>query len=181
MNAADTFQAAIPEPYQILRLNLKPFCLGHYYTLRRFGCAFVSDDETEATLDDLILAVLVCSQTWEGFFELMEASNFKEQIKRWGEEIGLDFDIAEKVQLMNAYLEKAFRVPVVLFTGDSKPSGAHWSMSLKSSLLQMGYTQSEAMNLPLSEAFAMFYKRAEDMGILEIAPPEMATLLQEGD
>ncbi len=74
MGATDNsiFFAAIPEPYQILGLRLKPFSLGHYLILRRHECAFVADTLEEATREDLIFAVVVCSMSFEEFYAWLE-------------------------------------------------------------------------------------------------------------
>ena len=55
------FEAAYPEPWQVLGVPLKPFSLGHYIKLHRLDCAFVSDETKPATLADLLLGVAVCS------------------------------------------------------------------------------------------------------------------------
>lgn len=179
MNAADTFTAAIPEPFQILGLALKPFCLGHYYAMRRFDVAFVSDESCDATVEDLILGVLICSMTPEDFLEFISSATCKEEIKTWGEQIGLQFDLSEKVQLFNDYIERASRQPVIIYTGETSGSGSHWSQTIKYALLNSGLSLQEATNLPLSEAFALFYKRAEENGVIEFADPELAKQLME--
>ena len=68
---ADYFTAAIPEPWQILGLRLKSFSLGHYRILKRFKCAFVDDETSQVTREDLIFGVLVCSMTPKEFMQLL--------------------------------------------------------------------------------------------------------------
>ena len=218
MPAADYHIAAIPEPYQILGLRLKPFCLGHFMLMSRFGCAFASDVAAAAEHSDLILACLICSRSYEDFLAFIDRpstipvnilkrprwiwflqrllsklfglkyltskqeTGWRDDVKAWGEQIGFEFDLAEKVALFNDYLERAFRQPVVIYEGETSTSGAHWSTVLKVALTgPLGYSQSEAMNLPLEQAFWEFYKNAENNGVVTIADAATAQAMREMD
>jgi hypothetical protein len=81
----DIFAATKPEPYQVLGLELKPFALGHYFTLKRFNCAFVSDEAEQLTREDLILACLVCSMPAGHFDEWANSGKltFLEKASVW--------------------------------------------------------------------------------------------------
>lgn len=171
-------EAAIPEPWQILGLRLKPFCLGHYLHMARFGIAFVDQAQREAKLSDLIIGVLICSMTYEGFTEFIQTADWKEELKAWGTKAG-DFKLEEKVALMNRYIEDGSRQPAVIFEGPASRSGAHWGQTLKVALLQIGYEKSQALNLPLTEAFADFYRNAESQGVVTIADSELAAALDD--
>jgi hypothetical protein len=180
MNAAETFQAAIPEPVQILGLRLKPFCLGHYFLLTRFDVAFVADESREATLQDLILGVLICSMTYEGFLAFLELPDYREQVQQWGAKMGIDFELGEKVRIFNEYLAEASRQPVIVYECDTTTSGAHWALVVKATLTSAcGYTVGEAMNLPLRQAFLDFYRDAERNGVISIADEELARQLSD--
>jgi hypothetical protein len=181
MNAAAYPLAAIPEPYQILGLKLKPYCLGHYFLLSRFGVAFASDDETEADLNDLLMGCLICSHTYEGFLDFLESPDFKKQIQDWGKVIGLDFDLSEKVALFNKYISDACHQPTVIYEGESSQSGAHWSQVLKCALIASGYDETTALNMPLAQAFADFYRNAETDGSVTIVTPEIAELMRQAE
>lgn len=180
MDAAEGYiTAAIPEPFTILGLRLRPFCLGHYFLMRRFGVDFIADDSCNASIDDLVFGCLICSNTYEGFLELLNSGELPKEVEKWGAKIGLDFDLGDKVQLFNKYLEGAFRQPVVIYEGKTSTSGAHWSQIIKCALISpCGYSMSEALNLPLAQAFADFYKNAESNGVLTIADQETAALLK---
>ncbi len=165
--------AAIPEPFQILGLRLKPFCLGHYLLMERFEVAFVSDKDAVANLDDLILGVLICSMHYEEFLDFLFASDFEEQVRTWGNDVKADFDLNEKCRLFNDYIVKGSEQPVFFYESEGKPSGAHWAEMIKLVLTgELGYTSSEALNLPLSQAFHEFFKNAENKGIVSLARPE---------
>ena len=181
MTAAAYPQAAIPEPCQILGLKLRPFCLGHHLLMSRFGVAFASDSEVIAELNDLVLGVLICSMQYEEFLNWIDRREARVEIMEWGKKIGLEFNFQEKVSLFNKYLSEAYHQPAVIFEGQSSESGAHWSQVLKVSLVNMGYTEKEALNMPLSQAFADFYRKAETAGAVTIVTPEIAALMQAVD
>lgn len=178
MGAAAYPKAAIPEPFQILGLRLKPFCLGHYLLMERFGCAFVAADSRTAELDDLVLGVLICSMAYGEFLEFIQGADWPEEVKAWGGKAHL-FDLNEKVKLLQEYIRLATEQPVVIYERDTEPSGSHWSQALKLTLTgALGYTADQALNLPLSQAFADFYKHAENLGVVTIAPAGVEEILK---
>lgn len=181
MNAADYFIAAIPEPYQILGLRLKPFCLGHFILMRRFQVAFASDDSTNAELSDLIMACLICSRDYADFLTYIDTPQFAEDVKSWGKQIGMGFELPERVQMFNSYMADAFAQPTVIYEGEPSESGAHWSHVLKCSLVSMGYSEREALNMPLPQAFSDFYRHAESNGTVTIVTPEIAELIRQSE
>lgn len=180
--AENYFTASIPDPVQILGLALRPFSLGHFFLMKRFEVAFASEEFRDATIQDLILAVLICSRTYDQFLELIETNDFHQQVRAWGEKIGIHFSLPEKVRLFNAYLAEAFKQPAIVYEVQTTSSGAHWAHVLRHSLIsQCGYTASQAMDLPLAQAFADFYKNAETNGILSIADDQLAAALNYED
>lgn len=161
-------KAAIPEPFQILGLRLKPFCIGHYLHMSRFNVAFVSDEDEPATFNDLVLGVLICSKTYEEFLEFLNQPDTEEQITKWGQECQL-FDMAEKVALFSKYIADGSVMPKFWEEESGRPSGAHWTQSVKLILTsELGYTNSEAINLPLPQAFLDFFKFCEGKGTVRL-------------
>lgn len=171
-NAVDYFAATIPEPWQILGLRLRPFSLGHYKLLRRFDCAFVSDEKTKASVDDLILGVLACSRSPQEFLSMLNLPNFKQDANDWGKALGV-FVLEEKVKMFADYIREHSKIPPYWEEGDSKPSGAHWSQCVEVSLRsKLGWTSEEIDTLPLSKAFADYFKHAENEGMIRLMTPE---------
>ena len=176
--AADYFTATMPEPWQILGLRLRPFSLGHYKLLRRFGCAFVSETEAEATREDLLLGVLCCSMTVAEFGEFIEAPDFAEQVKAWGEKAGL-FDLNSRAQMFKTYIEQQSVVPKYWEEQAGKPSGAHWAQCLEVTLRsKLGWTQHDIDTQPLSKAFADYFKYAESEGAIKLMTPEEIAVIE---
>lgn len=198
------FEAALPQPYRVLGIKLKPFCLGHYLLLRRHGCAFVADEQARATREDLIFAVLVCSQSfdefqswindgkvsaWEQCKELARFATFRSSTaemlaafggRRWqyetlriGRAVGL-FDLKEKCELFQRYLEEHTREPKVWFEKEpTTESGSHWSHSVFVVLTgNLGFTRDQALSMPLHEALLHYFKHAENNGIVTLMTAE---------
>lgn len=165
--------AAHPEPYQILGLRLQPFCLGHCEHMERHGVVFASGEVADATLADLFLGIFICSQTYEGFSEFINQPDWKEQVTEWSKSCG-KFDIAEKAELFLRYVRDGSVQPIVIFENDGKPSGAHWIQCVKIALIELGYERLDVMNMPLSQAFADYYKHAENKGVVRLASPAEA-------
>lgn len=171
--SAAYFQAAIPEPFRILGLKLKPFSLGHYFLLQRFGNGFVGDKSTYATRQDLIFGVLVCCMAGDQFQQFTEQEDFEEQIKNWAREVGL-FDVAAKAREFKAYLDAAQQIPKFWIEQEpDAPGGGHWSQALITTLMgQLGYSREQALNAPLAQALADFYKYAESLGSIRLMTDE---------
>lgn len=152
--------AATPEPYVVLGLQLRPFCLGHYVWLRRFGCAFVGKDKAIPERADLILACLVCSMTFDEFGAWIHAespSRFKRiatmarlALRRaplgvlraaWRQsaaELAVAswgqrvgfFDLSDKAELFARYLKEHSEMPKIWFEQDTKESGGDWAQNV---------------------------------------------------
>lgn len=201
--ANNFFAAACPEPWQVLGVKLRPFSLGHYIKLSRLGCAFVSEKETQATLSDLILGCVVCSmptavdQEQDPFWQWLGRTRgglryrlycVKQWLLRkpkatpaeydaflWGQSIGA-IDLGAKVELFASYMDQCSAAPPYVEERgqSSKPSGAHWTQAVLSSLVsKCGYTMEEALNVPVSRALADFIKQAESDGMVRIIPQEV--------
>ena len=162
-------QAAIPDPYVILGLKLRPLSLGHYLLMSRFDVAFVASEERNATFDDLILGVLICSMGYDDFLRFMESKNFRREIAAWGRKIGL-FDPVEKIVLFNQYIREGSKAPLYWIEKEGRNnSGAHWTHALKTTLVsKCGYTNSEALNAPLSQALSDYFQYAESEGFVRL-------------
>lgn len=168
--------AAIPEPYRILGLELKPLCLGHCVLMERFGVSFITREDRDPTLADLVLGVFICSQSYDSFLDYIQAGDWQGRVTEWGRHCK-QFDIPGKIALFTQYLRDGSEEPVVIFEPGNGQSGAHWTQCLKIALIQIGYSPAEALNMPLTQAKADFYKIAENQGVLRIASPEEAAAM----
>ena len=170
--SASYIKAAIPEPHTILGRKLRPFCVGHYKILSRFDCAYVSEKSAQASREDLIFAVLVCSMRPKEFLEFIEQADFEKQLKGWGKKVGL-FDLKEKSDAFQKYLDEHSKMPAVWFEQEASSSGAHWTQSVLLCLTsELGYTREEAEEIPLSQAFHDYLKHAEINGAVKFMTDE---------
>jgi hypothetical protein len=193
MSAAD-FKAAIPEPYQILGLKLKPLSLGRYRLLQRLECAFVSETETTAEMGDLIIGLLVCSLRCDEFLSFYESPDFASQIHKWARAIKAvppwylrskiisysfigrrwrkkhSFNFVEKMQLFKNYIAEAQAVPEYHPVHSSlQRSTAHWSTSVEITLRsELNWTAEEINEAPLSKALSDYFNHLERQGLVTI-------------
>jgi hypothetical protein len=151
------FRAAIPEPFVILGLKMKPFSLGHYITLRRHESAFVADTAGVATREDLIFACLVCSMEFDEFTDWLEGGKVVAMDRLSavvsfcvGKLSALEmaaafrltkaeyevmrwgrkiglFDLQEKVALFKRYQDEHSQSPKYWIEKEGGENGSHWS------------------------------------------------------
>jgi len=107
----DIFAATKPEPYQVLGLALRPMSLGHYFTLRRLGCGFVSDEKQPLAREDLIIACLACSMPAREFNEWVESGPISTIEKAWAW-VRFVFRRITKVELLYAWKASRFEFDV---------------------------------------------------------------------
>lgn len=148
--------AAIPEPVQILGLPLRPFSLGHWLLLSRFDNSFLTGRATG--VDDIILAILVCSMSFEEGLKFLSAPDREEQITSWSKKLkhkfrqeGQTLDFAEKAELFKAYFDAGMVIPNYSATESGTASvGSPWPQVLKLTLMsELGMTETDVLNRPL--------------------------------
>jgi len=186
------FQAAIPEPFRILGLKLKSFSLGRYLLLKRFDCAFVSDEEVQAGISDLLLGLSVCSMRVDEFLAGLESGDIAGDIAKWGKKVcplawlgriplfgrwwrkNHAPNLVEKMGLFKSYLEAGSETPKYWNEGgECRSSGAHWSHAVEVVLRsELGWTSEEINEAPLTKALSDYYKFAENQGLIRLMTPD---------
>lgn len=163
---SDYVKAAVPEPFQILGLRLKPFSLGHYILLKRHG--FVCDSGEPYTRENLILGCLVCSMWNREFLDFMESPDHAKEVMAWGELCG-QFNLQEKLALFYEYLAPAFQEPAFTIIGESADNCGDWSQNLKlAMMLKLNATEEEILNRPLAGLRSDYFRIAEMEGLIRI-------------
>jgi len=182
------FSAAIPEPYRILGLQLKPLSLGRYRLMHRFDVAFVADEETLPGFQDLIVGVSICSMRCDDFLAWWGTKKFYRQMRKWskrlcpGQWIGRipwlgkwwmarhGVDVPEKLALFGKYISEGSEVPKFWdLTGGSSASGAHWAQAVEVILRgELGWTRDEINEEPLSKALSDYFKWMENKGLIQL-------------
>lgn len=186
----DTYvQSLLPDQYVILGVRLKPFCLGHIFLMRRFECKFSSDDpDTMGGIDDLLLAISICSRSYEGFLEFIDdTKEFAKWSKKWGKWIvkeikrNKQYNVIDQSHLFKEYMKTGIVIPKYWEqnTDNSIKSGAHWTQSIFNVLVgHLGYTQSEALNVSVAKAFNDYYKYLETMGVVNLMRDDELELIE---
>lgn len=179
--AGDPFVAAVPEPFRILGMALKPLSLGRYRILQRHGCSFVADWPANASMEDLIFGVLVCSMRCDEFDKFLESKNRDKELKKWGKQIRKrirkekSFSMFEKFSLFRDYVNAESAIPQYWdeTSGQQQPSGGHWSHGLETVLRsELHWTKEEIDESPMTKAIADYFKHAENKGMLRLINPD---------
>lgn len=171
-------ETCIPTKWTILGLTLKPLSLGHYILMKRLGCRYASDEDgVKIDISDLILGTLICSMSYSEFVEFMDDKDFEKEVRKWGKtftkQVKKDkhFNIFEKFVLFKDYITDGTRMPL-FWEGENssgKPSGSHWSLNIHNVLIgELGFSNEEALNMPLTQVFAHYLRYLESQGAVEI-------------
>jgi hypothetical protein len=169
----------IPEPVTILGQDLLPFSCGHYLLLSRLGCAFLVEDK-EPLLGDLLLGLLVCSNTYEGAQELLRRAELGDDIKAWAENVG-EFEADEKAKLFTEYINAALAMPKFWTKGQGggTKAGAPWPQAMRVKLVsEGGFSASEVMNQPLGQTWWDYLTLNELKGAVKISDDTTEELLR---
>lgn len=169
----EAFASAIVNPPQpiIIGARMQPYSLGHHLLLSHFRSAFVTR-EGFPQFEDLIAGAFVCANTWEENQKLLRAP-FRRwfTLKVWGLFAG-KFDVARAIVALSRYIADGERYPVEIENPTSDQSSrqlyAPTSARLYRFLRASGFTETEAMNMPLPVAKFMDAATAEEAGTLEI-------------
>lgn len=184
-------KSAIPEPYTILGVRLRPFSLGSYFLMERFDVGFIDEDvDRVGGIPDLLLAIAICSRTYEEFLEFIDnEKEFNKWTKTWGKQVNKqaktdkNFNLLYKFMDFEKYMKDGVRVPKYFegdADGDGKSSGAHWTQCLLLTLTsELGYTQTEALNMPVSKALADYFKWAETKGMVSLMDDDELEMVEE--
>ena len=201
----------IPEPFQILGLRLLPLSIGRYRRMARHGIGFVSESATRATGADLIVGVLICSMPCAEWDALAISADLPALVASWLNQInavppwyltgkygrilsatwvgrrwrnGHSFDLLEKMRMFKAYIEAAQAVPKFLRRpgADGGMSTAHWSHNIEVALrAELGWSEDEINERPLSKALADYFKLLESHGIITILTEEDFAQIKSND
>jgi len=158
--------AVIPDTYQVLGLELKPFCLGHFFILQK-DVPQIIDGEKETTLAEFLFCCAICSMSYEDGLKYRTGdtgitskwvknlmwTGFFRRSKR--------IDWQAKRKLFQHYLESGLASPKFFVAdGDGTMLGAHWSEGLLQTLLSclhIPFSQAMNMHLPLARRLLLSY------------------------
>lgn len=161
----------MPEPFTVLGRKLKPFSIGHEILLQRFDCNYSLMAQKAPGYADLILAVFICSRTFEEALEALQSRSLRIQMRAWGWYCGR-FDYPEARSFFQRYLVAHTQWPKRFwFLQQSKGGepGAPFVQSLKVRLQKdLGYTESGALNAPYAVALWNYLTHLENSGAIRL-------------
>lgn len=190
--SAASFKAAVPEPYQILGLRLLPLSLGRYRLMSYFEVGFVEEGDAKFSMEDFILGLLICSMRVDEFLSWFGSKKFHSDVRKWSRKVcplsirsklpfGIgkrfrlkhSFLIHEKVGLFKRYLDQGSKMPEFWDESSGEgSSGGHWSHSVEVVLRsEVGWTEEEINERPLTKALADWLKHLENHGQVRLMTP----------
>lgn len=155
-SSQEFYDAAIPEPYTILGLRLRPLSLGHMILLHRIDSPLVKGGNI--IIGDMAVAALICSRTYEDGIAALDDPSLPSKLIKWGYKLTHPHRIAfwkyEPIDLkaistlFTDYIEYHTKVPCYLTKNDDATSiGAPQEQLVKINLLmKLHLTESEIMN-----------------------------------
>jgi hypothetical protein len=184
-------EALIPTPYTILGIPLRPLSLGHIFLMKRFDCKFASENPDEkGGIDDLLLGIAICSREFDEFLEFIQnPKEFHAWAKKWGKLLHKqlkkknEFELVSKFYLFKEYLKDGIFIPKYWEMDnneDSMSSGTHWTQTVLHALMsELGYSQKEALNIPISRALADYFRHLERNGLITLMTDDELNLIEE--
>jgi hypothetical protein len=175
-------KAAIPDRYTIFGVVLRPLSLGHLLLMKRHGCGFAEDKETNAiTVIDLLIAVAICSRKYQEFIDWYNDDDARNSwLTKWYKSIRKEshkkgWALMNKFSLFNMYRKEGIEVPLFFDEEENKDaakeSGAHWTQNIITALVTEGrFNDVEIYDIPISKAFAEYFKILENKGLITLMP-----------
>ena len=147
--------------------------------------------DVASDISDILLALSICSRTYEefidyvngyhyersffgfgGYTKVYDPSYFTRYNAKWGKALkkackNKDFNLLQHIEVFKRYMDDGCAEPSFAYDDNDNGdiSGSHWTQNILNVLTsECGYTHSEAINLPLTLAFADFYKFIEKNG-----------------
>lgn len=142
--------------------KLRPFNLKARLTLEAIGSPLLPGSKTadKAKPSDIILAARICSIADP--FEAVKGGRFIDKV--WLlRMLGNPTQFVRQIIAWRNYLMDTARHPLVAQTKEPKqrePSGIEWTLSVASSLIEMGFKEDEAWTMPEGRAMFYFYAKA---------------------
>lgn len=161
--------AAHPKPFTILGKRLKPFCLGHEILFQRFGNRFSIESKEDPTLEDLLTGVHICSQLYRKDATLDNFS-IPIRVRIYAKLMGPSY-LRRAYELFADYILAHSEIPdfYTKDDGPKDPVGTPTIQAVKVSLMaNLGLSEEEALNTPLSLGFWNHFSWAEAQGAIQI-------------
>jgi len=173
--------ALIPDPAWCLGVRLRPFSLGHLVLLRRIDSPFVSREAKQVELGDLILAVILCADTFAAGVEFLgdmstQSEANQKTLEEWGTKAA-KLDLNVEVTEFMAYIRAADQMPQY-FTqsgSESQPIGSpFWQIVYLNLHKLTNLIDVEIWNQPLGKTYCDYIAIREQEQVLRVKTDEDA-------
>ncbi len=168
MHDAAFAQAAAPAPVRLLKLELRPYSIGHELLLRSKA---ESPDSDSRKILELMWAVLICSHSWEEYFRLRKQWLMGLKVWLWGRRIRNE-DFNRAALELAAYRRAGSTWPPNKTPNDREASrvpGSPFLLRLHRFVMrELGKSEAEAWDYPLGLAQWHWCSYWEDEGRLEV-------------
>jgi len=173
--------ALIPDPAWCLGVRLRPFSLGHLILLRRIESPFVSREAKQVELGDLILAVILCADTFAAGVEFLgdmttPSEATQKTLEEWGAKAA-KLDLNEEVTEFMAYIRAADTMPAY-FTqagAESQAIGSpFWQIVYLNLHKLTNLIDVEIWNQPLGKTYCDYIAIREQEQVLRVKSDEDA-------
>jgi len=146
---------------------MRPFALGHRLMLEQIENGFTSG--IFPAFADLVSGAFICAHTWEENLKL-NASTWRRwlRLKVWGVFAG-KFDVPTAMLAFHGYVRDGDVFPETRDTpGEMRQLSAPRLARLYLFLRAHGFSESEAMNLPMNAANILYAAKAEQEGKIDL-------------
>lgn len=170
------FEAFLPARWRVFGRVLQPFCIAHRLLVQRL-CPRVMTGQG-ITFDDVFMALAVCSADVSTLDISMGEDALKSRIRfstisrlllrLYADRHPEGFVL--RCAMLASYMREGSRMPECWITGDNsgRDPGGPIDVTLLHELMQMGYSQKEALCMPISRALWEVAVARESKGRLEI-------------
>lgn len=169
----------IPDPWRVFGVALKPFTVGHSILLERIKSPFAFGGN--ADVDDIARAILFFTSDFEGGVKSLYRRTLSQKVWQWRFKVWAFFNkdkaLAGRLILAN-YISEARGARPSCFVNKSKTAVTHAPDSLITiaTLLRLGYTECEALNMPYGKANWLYYGWLHSEGAVDFKDPKHSDL-----
>lgn len=197
----------------LLGVKLRPLSLGHVIHMQEQECIFISPvkvqmltqedkrdllDNLQLITNELIVALTICSLTYDDFNALCENHlwvedrkayiTMQEYMSEWSETVKQlgdkgEVNIVQSVQLFNRYLDEGYKMPDCenISRGEERlnesPNSVDWITTLVETITsEKSVTVKEVIDQPLKLTFLQFFKLGERQGAIHFVSEEERAL-----
>ena len=165
MDDSKYFNSVIPVPWTILGIRLLPLSIGHLTILHSLHSPFVTDEKA-VTIGDLVLAVVICSRTYEEGIKALDSDDLGKQVEKWGKQLRgrgrwfgwfrkpIEINWPEKLKMFSDYMSDHLKAPDYSYDpSKSREVKCPIYQMIRVTLLhEMNLTESEVLNRPYAQA-----------------------------